>query len=194
MAPASIVTSSIRRLSNGDFERQSRASSSTAIFSLDEINWGVGISGAAHSPALGRERKEIKRRPHPSRMCGDNYDNLQESSDEKKSRNGRHTTAPETVNPLRRENRRNSEPRLIARRGLGKGGRNRRQKGAEETRSMSPRNRRRGHAAAASTALAVSRKEIQRSSSHKTKRSNRRTPQNIDQIVDMQLTKSLIKW
>lgn len=179
-----------------DFEKQSRSASS-AIFTLSGVDWGAGVSAAAHSPGIIKGRKSINggnrpRRPRKQREVQAKKES--ETRSEMKKRRAVTKEGAEKGDATGLRRRRHSEPRLAPRRTPSKRDqRNRRQSG--QSRSSSPaESRRRGFAAASSTALEVSRKETQRSSSMK--RASRRgaSAERLQAKVDGSLKKSAIRW
>jgi hypothetical protein len=157
-----------------DFEKQSRTQSA-AIFTLSGLDWGAGVSAAAHSPGIskGRKVRNVEKRPRRTRKQSGTEvkkDTEKKDTGDKRGRNKRREGSHERQekSDTAGQGRRNhSEPRSTPRRNLSKRDkRNRRQNGT--SRSNSPgESLSRGRAAASSTTLEVSRKAPQRNPSVK---------------------------
>jgi hypothetical protein len=152
-----------------DFEKQSRTQSA-AIFTLSGVDWGAGVSAAAHSPGIsnGKEVNNGEKRPRRTRKQSGTEG--KKDTDDKRGRNKRRQGSHERIeksDTAEQGRRRHSEPRSTPRRNPSKRDiRNRRQNG--KSRSNSPGDSQcRGRAAASSTMLEVGRKAPQRNSSMK---------------------------
>jgi hypothetical protein len=175
------------------FEKQSRAQS-TAIFTLSGVDWGAGVSAAAHSPGTskggevenGEERRRRIRKPSGT----EGKKNTDDKRGRIKRREGSHEQ-PEKSDTAGQGRRRKSEtPR---RNSSKRDTRNRRLSG--KSRSNSPgESQRRGRAAASSTMLELSKKAPQRNPSAKRMTRRSASAENIPlPKVDGSLKKSL-RW